>query len=70
MKSPAGAVESRNFGIFYRPSGAWLVLTFYPQLKLRAIFFRTRGAKAFDLQALLLSFPAIQISIAPFAAWI
>jgi hypothetical protein len=35
-----------------------------------AIFFRACGAKVFDLQALLLGFPAVQISIAPFATWI
>jgi hypothetical protein len=56
MKSPEGATESRNFGIFYRPSGAWLVLTFYPQLKLRAIFLRACGAKTPDLRAFYRAF--------------
>jgi hypothetical protein len=57
MKSPAGATESHNFGIFCRPSGAWLVLTFHPQLKLRAIFFRACGAKTFDSRAFFIGFP-------------
>jgi hypothetical protein len=68
MKSPAGATESRNFGIFYRPSEAWLVSMFYPQLKLRAIFFRACGAKTFDLRPFLLGISAVHFSIARLAA--
>ncbi len=40
MKSPAGAAESPNVGMFCRPCGAWFILTLYPQLKLRAILGR------------------------------
>jgi hypothetical protein len=43
-------------------------LTFYPQLKLRAIFFRACGARTFDSTAFLLGFPAVHFSIARLAA--
>jgi hypothetical protein len=36
-ESPAGAAENCGAVRFCRPCGAWWVLTFYPQLKLRAI---------------------------------
>src|ERR1700722_15405065 len=38
MKSPVGATESRNAGIFCRPCGAWFVLDVLPAVETAGYF--------------------------------